>query len=198
MDKELIEIKRALIYKIFTRMPEIETDRLLLRKMLTRDADDMHEYAKRNDVTEYLTWYPHPDRQYTHDYLEYIGTRYRAGDFFDWAVTLKSSGKMIGTCGFTSFDFANDCAEMGYVLNPLYRGRGIMPEALSAVMKFGFDNLALNRAEAKFISGNDASRRVMEKVGMKFEGIRRGGMLIKGDYRDIGICAVLRDEFYSL
>ncbi|MBR3965549.1 MAG: GNAT family N-acetyltransferase [Clostridia bacterium] len=178
-------------------MPELETERLILRKMRADDASDMYEYAKRRDVTEFLTWVPHPDKRYTKDYLEYLGTRYRVGDFFDWAITLKENGKMIGTCGFTSFDYANDCAEMGYVLNPDYRGRGIAPEALRAVLDFGFSNLALHRAEAKFIEGNDASRRVMEKVGMKFEGIRRGGMLIKGDYRNIGICAVLRDEFYK-
>ncbi|MEE0967924.1 MAG: GNAT family protein [Clostridia bacterium] len=191
-------MKRALIYRIFTRMPEIKTERLILRKMITDDAEDMYEYASRNDVTEYLTWFPHPDKEYTRDYLEYLGTRYRVGDFFDWAVTLSESGKMIGTCGFTSFDYTNDCAEMGYVLNPKYRGNAIMPEALHALMKFGFENLPLHRIEAKFIEGNHASRRVMEKVGMRFEGIRRDGMLIKGEYRNIGVCALLRDEFYNM
>ncbi len=194
----MITIKRALIYKIFTKLPEIETERLILRRLMAKDADDMFEYACRKDVTKYLTWYPHPDRCYTKDYLEYLGTRYRVGDFFDWAVTLKENGKMIGTCGFTSFDYANDGAEMGYVLNPQYRGQGIMPEALSALLEFGFKNLSINRAEAKFIVGNDASRRVMEKVGMTFEGIRRGGMLIKGEYKDIGICSILKNEFYVI
>lgn len=178
-------------------MPEIETERLVLRRMRADDAEDMYEYASDPEVTRYLTWFPHPDSRYTRDYLEYLGTRYRVGDFFDWAITLKGSGKMIGTCGFTSFDYTNDSAEMGYVLNPKYRGQGIVPEALRALLDFGFSKLALHRAEARFIEGNEASRRVMEKVGMRFEGIKRGGMLIKGEYRDIGICAVLRDEFYK-
>ncbi len=178
-------------------MPNLETDRLILRKLMAKDAEDMYEYACLSEVTEYLTWFPHPDSSYTRDYLEYLGTRYRVGDFFDWAITLKENGKMIGTCGFTSFDFSNDSAEMGYVLNPRFRGQGIAPEALRAVMNFGFENLGLHRAEAKFIEGNTASLRVMEKVGMSFEGIRRGGMLIKGEYRNIGICSILKDEFYS-
>lgn len=191
-------IKKAIIYKIFTKMPLIETERLILRKMRADDAADMFEYAARKDVTEYLTWYPHPDKAYTRDYLEYLGTKYRTGDFFDWAITLKKeNGKMIGTCGFTSFDFANDGAEVGYVLNPEYRGQGLVPEALLAVLEFGFNNLLLHRAEAKYIVGNDASRRVMEKVGMKFEGIKREGMLIKGNFRDIGVCSILKDEFYE-
>ena len=195
--RELIYIKRASIYKIFTRMPTLETERLKLRRMTVSDAHDMYEYAKNPEVTRYLTWYPHPDEEYTRDYLEYIGTRYRTGDFYDWAITLKENGKMIGTCGFTRFDFTDDSAEMGYVLNPAYRGKGIAPEALYAALQFGFDNLGLHRAEAKFIEGNDASRRVMEKVGMTFEGILRGSMLIKGEYKNIGICAVLREEFYK-
>ena len=163
--------------------------------MLVTDADDMYEYAGKKSVTEYLTWYPHPDREYTRDYLEYLGTRYRVGDFFDWAVTLKESEKMIGTCGFTCFDYTDNSAEVGYVINPSYRGREIAPEALYAVMRFGFLTLGLHRIEAHYIDGNDASRRVMEKVGMRFEGVQRESMLIKGEYRDIGICAILKKDF---
>ena len=104
---------------------------------------------------------------------------------------------MIGTCGFTLFDFTNNSAELGYVLNPAFRGQGIVPEALKAVMSFGFDKLALNREEVHFIEGNKASRRVAEKCGMTFEGVMRGSMLIKGEYKNIGVCSILRGEFYA-
>lgn len=190
-------MKRSDIYKIFSHMPELVTERLILRRMRASDAEDMYEYAKDPEVTRYLTWYPHPDVDYTRDYLEYLGTRYRVGDFFDWAITLRENGKMIGTCGFTSFDFTNDSAELGYVLNPAFRGRGIVPEALLAVMKFGFNRLGLNREEVHFFCDNEASRRVAEKAGMTFEGIRRKAMLIKGEYESIGVCSILREEFYS-
>ena len=188
-------MKRETVYRIFSHLPELETDRLLLRRMRVGDADDMYAYARRADVTEYLTWTPHPDRRYTTDYLQYLATRYRVGDFYDWGVTLRSNGRMIGTCGFTSFDFAHNSAQVGYVLNPDYWGKGIAPEALHAVMCFGFHELNLHRIEAHYIIGNDRSRRVMEKVGMSYEGTRREAMQIKGLYRDIGVCAVLRDEF---
>ncbi len=188
-------MNRNAIYRIFSRMPTLATPRLVLRRMLPEDAQDMYEYACRADVTKYLTWYPHDSVRFTRDYLEYLEGRYATGDFFDWAITLRETGKMIGTCGFTSFDFDNDSGEVGYVLNPEFRGHEIIPEALHAVMKFGFQSLLLNRIEAHYIVGNDASRRVMEKVGMKFEGVRRSGMIIKGQYRDIGVCAVLSDEF---
>lgn len=176
-------------------MPTLTTDRLILRRIAVSDTDDMYEYACLDEVTKYLTWYPNPDKEYTHDYLEYLGTRYRVGDFFDWAVTLKESGKMIGTCGFSRFNYTDDSAEVGYVINPKYRGNGYAPEALAEVLRFGFENLGLNRLEARYMNGNSASRRVMEKVGMTFEGVHYGSMLIKGDYRDVGVCAILRNNY---
>ena len=188
-------MKRETIYRIFSQMPELETKRLLLRRMRVDDADNMYAYANRADVTRFLTWSPHPNRKYTVEYLQYLASRYRVGDFYDWGVTLRSTDKLIGTCGFTAFDFAHNSAQVGYVLNPEYWGQGIIPEALHAVMRFGFHELNLHRIEAQYIIGNNRSRRVMEKVGMTYEGTRRGAMRIKGVYQDIGVCAVLREEF---
>jgi ribosomal-protein-alanine N-acetyltransferase len=166
--------------------------------MRPADSYDMFEYARRADVTKYLTWQPHPSREYTRDYLDLVGKCYRNGEFFDWAVVWREGfffEKMIGTCGFTRFDFANNSAELGYVINPEYRGRGIAPEALKRVIEFGFYELSLNRLEAKYIVGNDASRRVMEKVGMRFEGINRGSLLLRGEYRDVGVCSILASDY---
>ena len=190
-------MKRQTVYHIFSHIPQIETDRLILRRMLPADAADMYDYAHRSDVTRYLTWEPHPNLTYTREYLAYVNAHYTAGDFFDWAVVDRESGRMIGTCGFTRFHCEADCAEIGYVIHPAFWGRGIATEAVGAVIRFGFQRLELNRIEAKFMAENDASRRVMEKNGMKFEGIMRQCMYIKGTYRDVGVCSVLRREYYS-
>ena len=104
---------------------------------------------------------------------------------------------MIGTCGFTRFHYEADSAEIGYVIHPSYWGRGIATEAVDAVIRFGFQRLELNRIEARFMEGNTASRRVMEKNGMSFEGMMRQSMYIKGEYRNVGVCSVLRREYYS-
>lgn len=191
-------MRKELICRIFSRMPELQTDRLTLRRMRVGDEEDMYAYARRSEVTRYLLWSPHPDLLYTRDYLRYLATRYATGSFYDWAIVLKQNGRMIGTCGFTSFDCAHDAAEIGYVLNPDYRGQGIAPEAVRAVLAFGFERLMLHRIEARFIEGNDASLRVMEKVGMHFEGYRRESMLVKGSYRTIGYASILRDEYMSM
>jgi len=191
-------MKKHFIYNIFSRIPILETDRLVLRRMKIDDAEDMFDYARRADVTKYLTWDCHPNEAYTKDYLRYIQKQYEDGEFYDWAVVDKASGKMIGTCGFTSFDDDNNSAEIGYVLNPDYWGDGFATEAVGEILKFGFRRLNLHRIQAKYMEGNDGSRRVMEKCGLSFEGTLRSSMYIKGNYRTVSICAILRDEYFSL
>ncbi len=188
-------MKKSFVYSLFSKIPTLETERLILRRMKPSDAKDMFEYAKRSDVTEFLLWEPHTSYEQTQDYLRFLQTRYRTGDFYDWAVVDKADKKMIGTCGFANLDFQNNRAEIGYVLNPAYWGRGIAPEAVRRVMEFAFMELNVHRVEARYIVGNERSRGVMEKCGMVFEGIARSSMYIKGQYRDIGTCSIVFDEY---
>ena len=86
-------------------------------------------------------------------------------------------------------------AEVGYVLSRGYWGRGIMTEAVRAVIHFGFEELHLNRIESRCIAENMASARVMEKAGMVYEGTLRGREFIKGYYRDMKVYAIRRKEY---
>ena len=183
------------LYQIFSKMPELETPRLFLRAMRVRDTEDMYAYAKDPEVTRYLLWSPHKSPDYTRSYLEYLAGRYRLGQHYEWAMVSKADGHMIGTCGFSRIECPHNAAGIGYVLNPAYWGQGLVAEAAERVLRFGFDVLGLHRVEARYMVGNDASRRVMEKLGMRFEGVRRGSMLVKGVYRDIGICSILVNEY---
>ena len=188
-------MRREKLYRIFSDIPTLQTKRLVLRAMRRDDAEDMYEYASRADVTEFLLWSEHKSRAYTTDYLKYIESRYSIGDFYDWAVILKESGKMIGTCGFAKIDTVNNSAELGYVLNPAYHRQGIAAEAAREVIRFGFEELELNRIEARFMEGNTPSFRVMEKLGMSFEGFERESVFVKGSYRTVGKCALLSKNF---
>lgn len=187
-------MRRETVSRIFKNQPTIETERLILRRISVVDTADMYDYARSPVVTRYLTWEPHRSLAYTKEYLEYLESRCAVGDFFDWAVIERTSGRMVGTCGFTRFRYEDDCGELGYVLNPDVWGRGYAPEALRALLRFGFDTLGLERIEAKFIEGNARSLRVMEKLGMRFEGYHRNGMRIKGNLCTVGVCAILRGE----
>lgn len=188
-------MNQSLLRRTFSKLPSLETPRLLLRRMNVYDAADMYEYARLEEVTRYLLWYPHPDAGYTKRYLEQLQTEYRHGEFYDWALVCKPYMKMIGTCGFTSIDLDNNRAEIGYVLNPAYWGAGLAPEAVRRVLDFGFRELRLNRIEARYMRGNDRSRRVMEKCGMSFEGMQRSLLFVKEQYRDVGVCSILYDEY---
>lgn len=190
-------MQKDTVYKIFKKIPSIETDRLILRKLKVSDFEDMYEYSKSDEVTKYLLWRSHPDVQYTRDYLKYIQSRYRAGDFFDWALEHKESGKMIGTCGFAKLDYDNNSAEIGYVINPLFWHKGYASEAVKKVIDFGFHNLNLHRIEARYIVGNEFSRKVMEKCGMVFEGVHRSSLLVKDSFVSVGYCAITADDYIS-
>ena len=184
------------VVSMLKRMVSIESERLLLRRIQKRDAAHMYDYAKRGDVTRYLLWSPHPSPEYTASYISSIQRFYRSGQYFDYAVILKSENRMIGTCGFSRLDAPNGCAEAGYVINPDYQGRGYATEALNALLHFGFRELGLNRIEARFMTENKASLRVMEKCGMSFEGVQRELMLVRGEFRDVGVCSLLAGEFH--
>ncbi len=190
-----VEITKSKIMKRFAKIPTLTTKRLTLRKLLPSDYRDMYEYASREDVTEYLLWYPHASENQTYTYLNNIQQSYKNGDYCDWAVTVTETGKMIGTCGFTAINVENRRAEVGYVLNPEYWGNGYATEAVSAAIEFAFKELSMNRVEAHFISGNERSLAVMKRCGMTFEGFLKEYMLIKGSYKDIGFCAVTKSGF---
>ena len=190
-------MRREKLYEIFSDIPTLESERLRLRGMRRQDATDMFEYASRSDVTRFLLWSEHGSLGYTAEYLKYVESRYSVGDFYDFAVTLKESGKMIGTCGFAKIDTVNNSAELGYVLNPAYHHRGYATEAARAVLEFGFGELELHRIEARFMEGTEPSRLLMERLGMKPEGFERDSVYVKGSYRTVGKYAIISSDFFG-
>lgn len=188
-------MKKEAVFKIFSNIPTLYTERLSLRAMHVIDAEDMFDYARRPEVTKYLLWSEHKDITFTREYLYYIGRRYALGDFYDWAIIDRESRKMIGTCGFTRIDTANNSAEIGYVLNPDFHRRGFGSEAVKRILKFGFEELGINRIEARFMQGNEASLALMLSVGMTFEGYMRDLVFVKGSYRTVGVSSILRSEY---
>ena len=158
----------------------------------------MFEYSRDPDVTKYLTWSCHSSVKETERYIKLLQKKYTQGVFNDFGLIHRESGKFIGTCGFTSFDYENNTAEIGYVLAKPYWGKGYAAEAARAVMEFGFETFGLNGYCAKCMEGNDASMRVMQKVGMSFEGIYKNGMFIKGAYKTIIVYNVSKEKYYSL
>ena len=173
----------------------IETPRLLLRRFTIEDTDDMYEnWASDSEVTRYLTWPTHTDVDATRALLEDWVAKYADGTFFNWAIELKSTGRVIGNISVVHLREDIDEAVIGYCLSRAYWGQGIMPEALTAVMDYLFGAAGMNRIAAYHDSNNPKSGRVMQKAGMKWEGTLRAA-----DRNNQGICdkvlyAMLRSD----
>ena len=183
--------------KVFSSLPELETERLILKKIVMANANDMYAYASLSEVTKYLLWSPHLNIDETKGYIEYIQREYRKGNYADWGITLKSTGVFIGTIGFADIDTRNNRGEIGYVLNPAYHGRGFMTEAIQAVLKIAFAYLGLRRVQARIMAGNVASERLVERIGFRYEGTLRDHLYIKGAYRTIRIYSMLSDDYFA-
>jgi [ribosomal protein S5]-alanine N-acetyltransferase len=177
-------------------LPEIETERLLLRRMRLDDAEAMFAYASDPEVTRYIPWDTHRSIEDSESFLTFAIEGYERGDFGGWGVVLKDSGVFIGTCGLDAgYAPEHARAELGYVLSREHWGKGLMPEAVRAVIRFGFGRIGLNRIEARCIAENTASARVMEKAGMTYEGTLREREFIKGAYRDMKLYSILGREY---
>lgn len=181
--------------RLIKLMPNLETPRMVLRKLVPRDASDMYEYSSNSNVTRFLTWTEHESLRYTKQYIRYIISRYRTGDFLDWGIVLKSNDKMIGTCGLTSIDTENSRAEIGYVLNPDYWNNGYASEAVRAVIEYLFNVIGVNKVEARIMTGNLPSASVLKKCGLRFEGCLKQELFVKGRYVDVEHFGICKDEY---
>ena len=184
--------------KLFAHIPTLETERLMLRRIWPSDLEDVNEYSADPAVPRFLLWSPHGSKKQTAQYLRIVDRKYKKSEFYDWGVVYKETGKLIGTCGFTSFDVVNNSAEIGYVLNSSFWGKGLGSEAARAVITFGFEALGLNRIEAIFMPENNSSRRVLEKCGMVREGVKRQAIYTKGNYIDVEIYSITRAEYNEI
>ncbi len=178
-------------------MPRFESERLKFRAIKRGDLEDIYEYSKNPQTSQYLLWSPHQNIFTTQEFIDIILSNYKSGEYNDWAIVLKKNNKMIGTCGFTRIDCENKIVEIGYVINPSFWGNGYATEAVEAILDFAFNELDVNRVEAKFIVGNEASLNVMKKVGMTFEGYLRDAIFSKGQFKTIGVSSILKKEYFN-
>ncbi len=183
---------------IFTRLPELDTSRLLLRAMRMSDAGDIYAYSSDPQVARHVLWEAHQSIHQTRAYIRYVLRQYRTGSPSTFCIVLKETGCVIGTIGFMWISGENRSAEVGYSLSREYWNRGYMTEALSAVVRFGFETLHLNRIEAQHECDNPASGRVMEHVGMCREGTLRERLYNKSRYVDVELYAILKEDWQRM
>ncbi len=180
--------------RIFSHLPALETDRLILRPLRMGDAGDLYAYASDPEVSRHVLWDTHRSLTDSRQFLRAAIRQYRRGLPGSFAIVLKESGRMIGTIGFMWVNTDHKSAEVGYSLHRDYWNRGLMTEALRAVIAFGFDTLCLHRIEAQHETDNPASGQVMAHAGMRREGVLRQRLMNKGRYVDVALYAILRTD----
>ena len=167
----------------------LETKRLVLRRMTESDAEAMfRNWASDPEVTRFLTWPVHASVDVTKSLLSDWVSRYEDSGYFNWVMELKETGKIIGNISVVKLNESVESADMGYCMSRAWWGQGLMPEALKVVMDYLFDVVGLNRIAAC------KSGRVMDKAGMKQEGILRAARK-----NNLGICdevwhAIIRSD----
>ncbi len=181
--------------KLFSSLPVLQTKRLILRKLTQDDLLDVNEYASDENLSRYLRWTPHLNLHETKGYIEFMQKRYRKGLHAEWAIVLASTGKVIGTCGFSAVDIPNESCELGYVLSASYRKQGYMAEAFAKVLEIAFETLQAHRVTLQILEENAESVHFAERNGFRLEGIAQKAIFVKGGYRTVLQYAMLREEY---
>lgn len=181
---------------LFEAFPTLATARLTLRQPNRADAPGMFGYASDPQVAQFTTWEPHysvtDSERSIDDFLNIY--RYQAGVV--WLLEERATHQLVGSLALLLAP-RHRRAELGYALARSHWGQGLMLEAAQAVVALAFDPVGLTRIEARCIPENRASSRVMEKLGMRYEGCLRAERVLKGQSRDMALYALLHDEWLA-
>ena len=174
----------------------IETSRLILRRAVRDDAEPMfRNWASDPEVTKYLTWPTYEKVETAHQILDLWACEYEKPNYYQWMIVLKELGEPIGSISVVRQNDRVEEAEIGYCIGSNWWHKGIMTEALNAVIEYLFTEVGMNRVAARHDPNNPHSGGVMRKCGMKYEGTHRAC-----DRNNQGICdaaqyAILRSEW---
>lgn len=170
-------------------MTMLSTERLELRPLEKSDLEDMLSIFSNPEVTKYYEVETMTEPAQAERLLGHFIAIGRLG------IMLKGSGRVIGSCGLFAINQEYRSASLGYDLSREYWGRGIMTEALKALLGQGFHSTGLNRINALTYPDNAASIRVLSKLGFRTEGVLREFGFWKGSYHDMSLHALLKREW---
>lgn len=174
-------------------LPEIETDRLLLRKVAMTDVKDIYAFTSNPEGKEFLSWEPHDSLERTKGFVSYLLETYEDDKPSQWVIELKETNVVIGITGYVDYSEQHKRGEIAYIMSPDYAGKGYMTEANKAVVDYGLDNMGLNRVQAKAEVDNIGSQKVLEKIGMAKEGVLKRYIYQKGRFRDYVIYGIIKN-----
>lgn len=175
----------------------LESERLILRKLKIDDATNMYNnWASDNEVSKYLPWNTHKNIEETKKILNMWIAEYKEDNIYNWGIEVKNNSELIGTITVMHIDERCQIAEIGYCIGKNYWGKGYINEANDIVIKYLFDEIGINRIQAKHHLNNVNSGKVLEKSGFKFEGILRDYDIDNnGNYVDVKMYSIIKRDY---
>ncbi len=179
----------------FNDFPNLESDRLLLRKINIKDASDLQSIRSDEKVMRYMDSDIHMTLEDSENFISENLKKYETKNGLFWALIEKSTNNFIGDFSFWKIDRKNSRAEIGYTLKPHYWGKGYMKEAMIRIINFGFNELNLHSLEANINPENENSRAILIKLGFKKDAYFRENYFYNGKYLDSEIYSLLKVDF---
>lgn len=178
---------------------QLETERLILRRFVSEDADAMYRnWASDDEVTKFLVWPTHSDVGVTRQVIEGWVNSYSDEKFYQWAIVPKDNGgEPVGSIAVVQMKESVSMVHIGYCIGKPWWHQGITSEALKAVIDFCFDQVGANRVEARHDSRNPNSGKVMQKCGMKYEGTLRSADRNNQGINDACYYGLLREDVWG-
>ncbi|TCT19985.1 ribosomal-protein-alanine N-acetyltransferase [Melghiribacillus thermohalophilus] len=167
------------IKQVFLRFPVIETERLQLRQPDFHDIHDIFDIYSDEEVMRYNGMDTHQSLHETRELIQWIHKMYDERKNIRWGIILKENKEYVGSCGFHHFDEHFTRAKIGYEIKRRHWRKGIASEAIQKVIEFGFHEMNLNRIEAVVDGDNEASKKLLLKLGFTYEGCLRNRFYFK-------------------
>lgn len=178
-----------------TALPQLSTPRLLLRALEMDQAETLFTLANGPKIADNTANIPSPYTLETaQDFIAGIAEKYRAGDLLNLGMHVRETAELIGIVSLR-VNARHHYGHLGGWVAAHCRNQGYAAEAASAVIGFGFTELGLQRVGSQCFGRNQESARVMQKIGLRYEGCMREAFLKNGVYEDLLVFATVRDDW---
>lgn len=179
----------------FNPFPLIAAERLLLKKVEMSDVNEIFYLRSNEKVMKYIDRPPAKSLEEAAEFIKKITELEANNEAVTWAITIKENPKLIGTICYWNIQKEHYRAEVGYVLHPDYWGKGIMQEAFTKILNYGFKVMDLHSIEANVNPNNKASIRLLERNNFTREAYFRENYFYNGKFLDSAIYSLLISEF---
>jgi RimJ/RimL family protein N-acetyltransferase len=176
--------------------PVLETERLILRPFSMEDAPTVQKLAGDRAIAETTLMIPHPYPDgVAESWISSHAELFKHEKQAIYSIVIRENSVLIGAIALI-FRRAHESAELAYWIGKPYWNNGYCTEAANEILRFGFQELGLNRIHAEYFSNNTASGRILEKIGMKYEGCLRQHVKKWDQFIDLKKYGILKEEYF--